>query len=154
MTANQPAGTARIVIAGGGVAALEAVLALRELAPATEVEVVASEPAFTYTPLSVLEPFSAGRARTLPLARLADLGATVRRARVARVDPDARVLHTADGESVPYDALVVALGARPGRAFEHALTFRGPVDAEAMHGLVRTSRAAGRAASHSSCRRA
>ena len=48
----------RVLIAGGGVAALEAALTLHELAPAlVDVQLVAPEPRFWYRPMSVAEPF-------------------------------------------------------------------------------------------------
>ena len=62
----------RVVIAGGGVAALEAALALRELAEErVVVELVAPEPHFWYRPLSVAEPFELGETHRYELAALA-----------------------------------------------------------------------------------
>ena len=62
----------RVLIAGGGVAALEATLALHQLAPgALEVELVASEPRFWYRPLAVAESFGLGDSRSFDLAELA-----------------------------------------------------------------------------------
>ena len=59
----------RVIIVGGGVAALEAALALRELAPEqTDVTVIALNPEFVYRPLTVTEPFAFGRALHYPLA--------------------------------------------------------------------------------------
>ncbi len=56
----------RVVIAGGGVAALEALLALGELAPGlVSAELIAPESEFTYRPLAVTEPFGAGPTRRL-----------------------------------------------------------------------------------------
>src|SRR5215211_375968 len=63
----------QVLIAGGGVAALEATLALRELAEdRVDVEVLAPEDDFVYRAMSVAEPFGQGEARRFPLARLAD----------------------------------------------------------------------------------
>ena len=65
-------GRKRIVIAGGGVAALEAALTLHELAPElVDVELVVPEPRFWYRPLAVAEPFGLGDARSFDLADLA-----------------------------------------------------------------------------------
>ena len=48
-----------VLVAGGGVAALEAALALRALADERlHVELLAPEPQFWYRPLAVAEPFS------------------------------------------------------------------------------------------------
>jgi hypothetical protein len=55
-------GGVRVLIAGGGVAGLEALLALRALAgDLVDLELLAPEPAFWYRPLAVAEPFDAGR---------------------------------------------------------------------------------------------
>src|SRR2546423_15679022 len=63
----------RVVIAGGGVAALEAALALRRLAEErVSIDLVAPEPKFWYRPLAVVEPFGRGRLHGLDLAELAD----------------------------------------------------------------------------------
>jgi len=62
----------RVLIAGGGVAALEAALALRALAEErVSVELLGSEPHFWYRPLSVAEPFALGEARHFELSELA-----------------------------------------------------------------------------------
>jgi hypothetical protein len=54
----------KVMIAGAGVAALEALIALR--GPAEDrvsIELVTSEPKFVYRPLTVAEPFGVGEAR-------------------------------------------------------------------------------------------
>ena len=75
----------KILIVGGGVAALEAALALQELAPElAEVELVAPDSSFAYRPLLVT-----GDARTFPLQRLTDdAGASLRQGTVTRVDAE------------------------------------------------------------------
>ena len=110
--ANQPF---EVVIAGGGVAALEAALALHELAgERVRMTLVAPTPEFVYRPMAVLEPFVDLAPRSLPLEELAaDVGATFLRATVASVDPEQRVAHTAEGDALSYDALLIAVGARP-----------------------------------------
>ena len=51
----------RVLVAGAGVAGLEAVLALQALAgDRVEIELLAPERHFTYRPLAVAEPFRAG----------------------------------------------------------------------------------------------
>src|SRR5712692_3205779 len=63
----------RVVIAGGGVAALEAMLALRARAGSrASATIVAPDPDFVYRPLSTGEPFALAEAARYPLARLAD----------------------------------------------------------------------------------
>jgi sulfide:quinone oxidoreductase len=62
----------RVLIAGGGVAALEAALALRALAEdRVSVELLAPEPQFWYRPLAVAEPFGLGEVRQSDLPELA-----------------------------------------------------------------------------------
>ena len=59
MSTSSPSGKAvRVVIAGGGVAGLEATVALRALAEdRVTLQLVAPEREFTYRPLAVVEPF-------------------------------------------------------------------------------------------------
>src|SRR6188472_3229037 len=62
-----------IIIAGGGVAGLEALLALRAMAgERVRLTLVAPDPDFTYKPLAVAEPFGLGRAHKVPLTRFAE----------------------------------------------------------------------------------
>ena len=59
----------RVVIVGGGVAAIETALALHELAPDhTDVTVIAPNTEFVYRPMTVREPFAYGQAHRYPLA--------------------------------------------------------------------------------------
>jgi len=128
----------RVVIVGGGVAALEAALALQELAPSlVEVEIVTPEHDFAYRPLLVAEPFGAGGLRTFPLRRLAaDTGATLVEAVVTGVDSDRHVVRTAAGDELPFDLLLLAPGAVPVAAVPGAVCFRGPTEAEALRQLL------------------
>jgi sulfide:quinone oxidoreductase len=64
--------------------------------------------------MSVDEPFKPKRVRALKLAEVAaEFGATWHRGTLDRVDHDRRVALTAAGDEIPYDNLVLALGARP-----------------------------------------
>jgi len=127
----------RVVIAGGGVAALEAALALQDLAPElADVEIVAPEEEFVYRPLAVAEPFLAGEVKRFPLASLVEsAGASLRPTKVTAVDPGARLVVTEEG-TIPYDALLLALGARSLEAVPGALAFRGPQDSQALAALL------------------
>jgi sulfide:quinone oxidoreductase len=133
----------RVVIAGGGVAALEAALALRRLAEErVSVELVAPEPRFWYRPLAVVEPFGRGSLHGLDLAKLADeCGALFVVDELAAVEVDAHVARAASGAAFDYDALLVATGARPVAAVPGAATFRGPADVEAYSGVLAELRA-------------
>lgn len=123
-----------VLVAGGGVAALEAVLALRELAQErVAITVVAPDSDFTYRPLAVAEPFRVGDVRRFPLGLLVEAaGAKLRHGHVASVDPDRSLVVTAEGDELSYDVLLLALGARPSPAVPGALTFRGPEDVAAV----------------------
>jgi sulfide:quinone oxidoreductase len=128
----------RVVIAGGGVAALEATLALRTLAqePLT-IEVVAPEPDFVYRPLSVADPFCVGETRRFPLRKLVEAaGARLRPGRLAAVEPDRCTVALEGGGTLAYEALLVALGARPAEALPGAMTFSGPESSSALRELL------------------
>ena len=128
----------RVVIAGGGVAALEATLALRALAEErVSIELVAPETDFVYRPLSVGDPFQVAETRHFPLAPLVDsAGGVLRHGRVTAVDPDGRTVETDGAEPMPYDALLVALGAHGREAVANALTFTGPESIELLRELL------------------
>src|SRR5437764_10384005 len=127
-----------VLIAGAGVAGLEAALALRAVAEdQVEVELVAPDTDFVYRPLSVAAPFRLGEAQHFPLGRLAErAGAKLTRASVRAVHPERRALETSAGELV-YDMLLLALGGQPVEAIPGALTFRGPSDEDALSDLLR-----------------
>ena len=127
----------RVLIAGGGVAALEAALALRALAEErVSVELLGPEPHFWYRPLSVAEPFALGESRHFELAELAPAaGATFSLGELAGVNAERREAHTSVGD-LPYDVLLVACGAVPAVAVPGALTFRGPADTDRMRRLL------------------
>ncbi len=127
-----------VVIAGGGVAALEAALTLRELGEErVSVELVAPEPSFWYRPVAVAEPFGLGEVRHFDLGRLVeDIGAFVTLGSLAGVDVDRREVRTASGAALRYDALLLACGAVPEPAVAGALTFRGPADSAAMRDVL------------------
>ncbi len=128
----------RVLIAGGGVAALEAALALRALAEdRVSVEMLAPEPQFWYRPLAVAEPFDLGEVRRFELPELAAAaGATFSPGALTGVDAGSRQAQTSAGSSIPYDVLLVACGAGPSEAVPGALTFRGPADTEKIRRLL------------------
>ena len=90
----------RILIAGGGVAALEAMMALRALVGSlVHVELVAPEVEFSYRPVAVAAPFGMGEVRRFELAKIAaDHDAHHRQDSVAEVDRRASVAVTESGE--------------------------------------------------------
>jgi sulfide:quinone oxidoreductase len=130
----------RVLIAGGGVAALEGALALSELAPRLELTLLSTSPRWEYNPLSVAEPFGLGKAHRLDLAEL------LKGRRVEIVvdsleaigDGEAR---TAGGSTLGFDALLVAVGARRHSALAGAITFTGAAAAGEMRRLLREAAA-------------
>lgn len=129
----------RVVIAGGGVAGLEAMLALTRIAgPQTDVTVVSPDPEFRLRALSVNEPFARSVSRGWPVGRLCEEhGAHFIERSVVAVDPQRRSVRLSDDRDVEYDALLVAVGARAEKPFDSgASVFRGPQDVELVHGLV------------------
>ena len=129
----------RVLIAGGGVAALEACLLLRSTVSAHDVDValIAPAPQFSYRPLSVLESFGAGPAWTMPLARFAaDQEVTLVHDGLAGVRPDDGAVDTTSGAIYPYDALLVAIGGTARPQIPGALTFQGSTDSGAMRRVL------------------
>jgi sulfide:quinone oxidoreductase len=120
MSDAQPLDSARIVIAGGGVAGFETALALRDLAgDRAEIHLVDAEPELTLRALAIEEPFSGKPAERHALApALAKLEAGFTLGRVESVDVEAHTIGLeGEDEALPFDRLVVCLGARAEPAF-------------------------------------
>lgn len=85
---------ARVLVAGGGVAGLETLLALQDLAgDRVTTTLLTPERDFVYRPMSVAAPFARGHARRYELADVVrDTGATLRRDRLQQVDDAGRYL--------------------------------------------------------------
>ena len=135
----------RVLIAGGGVAGLEAILALREIElSAVEIELISPAPEFVLAPLSVVEPFGAEGAPEVDLAEFcSEHDVAFTRAGLAEVWPEERRVLTEDGVEMPYDALLLCTGARRRPVLTGALNFRGSGDSERLEELVATAREAG-----------
>jgi sulfide:quinone oxidoreductase len=135
---HPPALPHRVVIAGGGVAGLEALIALQQLAgDLVSVTLLAPADEFLLRALSVESPFARPAPRRYDLARACtDHGASFHRDALHAVHREECSVTTQGGDELPYDSLLVAIGARPSPAFDQALTFGGLQDAEAMHGLI------------------
>ncbi len=128
----------RVLIAGGGVAALEAALALHDLGgERVSLTLIAPNRELVYRPMTVREPFAYPTAGRYPLEKFAnDVGAELVKDSFAWVVAPERVVHTDSGAQHPYDALVLGLGARVHVRYEHAITIDdGRLD-EQLHGLI------------------
>jgi sulfide:quinone oxidoreductase len=134
---------ARVVIVGGGVASMEAALALRELAgERVAVEIYSPRREFVYRPYAVGEPFGAARVKTYDLASLAGrCGAECHPDSIASVDTKARLVTTHDGVSVPYDFLLLAAGASRLWPVPGATTFWGIADSGDVDAVMERIRA-------------
>jgi sulfide:quinone oxidoreductase len=128
----------RVVIAGGGVAALETLLALRALADhRVELTVLSPERELLYRPATVAEAFGRGEAHSYDLSEIVDdQGARTVEGSLMEVDADQGVAVTAGGERVGFDRLVVATGAIAREPLAGALTFRGRGDVPALRSLL------------------
>lgn len=130
----------RVVIAGGGIAAVETLLALRAVAADRPIDATLVAPGdwLTYRPLAVLEPFGGAPARRYRLdAIAADLGATLHRGVVTGVDAANRTAVTGIGERLSYDALVIATGGRAQPAVPGAHTFMPDDDPGSYRAILR-----------------
>ncbi len=128
----------RVVIVGGGVAAIEGLLALRALAGhAVTIELVAPDEYFTFRPTSVGEPFGLGPPRRYALADIAaEHEARLVRDSFRALDGAGRTLATEGGGEIEFDALLLAVGARRSEALPGALTFMGSGDGGAFRSLL------------------
>jgi sulfide:quinone oxidoreductase len=127
-----------VVIAGGGVAGLEALLGLRAMAgEKVSLTLVAPDADFSYRPLAVAEPFALGHAHRVPLRRFTEqVGAELVLEALESVDDGARELSLADRSRRSYDALLVATGGRPVVGVEGATTWWPGGDADSYGGLL------------------
>ncbi|HEY3189972.1 MAG TPA: FAD-dependent oxidoreductase [Solirubrobacteraceae bacterium] len=133
-----PTSPLHVVIAGGGIAALETTMALRDLAEdRVRITLVAPEPDFELKPLRTAEPFARDHVRRYPLADLAErFGAGLLPTGLAGVDAERYVVRLTDGGELAYDALVLAVGACPRPAYDRVLTFGGDARTEVLNALL------------------
>jgi sulfide:quinone oxidoreductase len=131
-----------VLIAGGGVAALEAALALRELAgERLAVELCAPRGDFVYRPFAVGEPYGTASILRYDLEALAArIGVSFRLDGIFSVDAASGVATVRDGEQIPYDYLLVASGVRMLWAVPGAVTFWGVSDEGGFGNVVRRLR--------------
>ncbi len=113
-------------------------MALRKLAgDLVEVELLSPDRDFFYRPLSTAEPFGLGGVVRFDLASLArGCGARHSLGSLVAVRPEERRIWTSRNVPFGYDALLIAVGARPREAVPGALTFRGEADVGLITGLL------------------
>lgn len=128
----------RVLVAGGGFAGVETLLALRSLAEErVRLELLCDRPQLVYRPAATAEAFGMGVVRRFPLEAIAaEAGATLRRGAVDAVASGAHRVRLASGAHLDYDVLVLALGARAQDGVPGAVTFRDERDAQRIAGIL------------------
>ncbi len=128
----------RVVICGGGVAAIEALLAVRALfGLAPHVDLIAPNRRFVYEPLAVAEPFGMEQAGRFELTAVADeYRAQLHITSLRTVEAPAHRITLSGGGRLAYDALLVAVGARACAWLPGALHFRGAADVSPFRELL------------------
>jgi sulfide:quinone oxidoreductase len=137
-TTPRSSGRFQVLIAGGGVAAVEAMLALRALAPdLVRPTLLAPDPIFRYRPLSVTQPFGLGVPRGFDLAEMAMAnGGSFINESLSGVEPTRNRAVTVGGGSIEYDALLIAIGAHGGTTIPGAVAFWDSADRGAYREIL------------------
>jgi sulfide:quinone oxidoreductase len=130
--------TPRVVICGGGVAALEALLALREmLVIPPHINLVAPNADFVYQPMAVAEPFGQAHSHVFELKAVAqELDAHIHPQELVGVEAEERCVELASGVRLEYDAAIIAVGAQRAAWLSGALHFGGAADTAAFAALL------------------
>jgi len=129
-----------VVIAGGGVAAVESLLALRELAgERVALTLVSPEREFLYRPVTVAEAFDRAEAHSYALEDIVSYegGGELIWDRLDSVVAAEHVAVTHSGTRIPFDALIVATGAIASEPLPGALTFGGRGDVPALRRVLK-----------------
>lgn len=139
-----PAEHFKVLVAGGGIAGLETILALRTYSEQLPIELLCPDEEFELVPVSVLEPFGSGGAPKLSLEGICrELGVEHTRDRLSEVWPGERRVLTDRGTELPYDALMLCLGARRTNVIQDAIGFWGGAQASAIERIRGEAAAAG-----------
>jgi sulfide:quinone oxidoreductase len=128
----------RVVICGGGVAAVEALLALRaHVRVGLQVHLVAPNRGFVHQPLSVAAPFDLAETEVLSLSEIArGQGAKLHFDSLMSVDRANKCVNLTSEAILPYDALIVAVGAQRRDWLHGALHFGGATEVEGFRALI------------------
>lgn len=121
----------RVLVAGGGFASAEALLALRKFAEdLVELHLVAPQERLSFRPAATTAAAVGDEVQTFALAQLAEAtGSRLHRDKLEAVAPAARRVRLASGAHLDYDALLLGVGARARAAVPGAMTFRDQRDA-------------------------
>jgi sulfide:quinone oxidoreductase len=133
----------RVLIAGAGVAGIEAALALQDLGrDRLDVVIHDQRREFFFRAFAVGQPYGTGSTFRYDLGELAALsGASFEAKSIFSVDHGSRAAVTRDGERLRYDHLIVAPGARMLWAVPGAVTFWGAADEGQVADVVADLRA-------------
>jgi sulfide:quinone oxidoreductase len=128
-----------ILIAGGGVAGLEALLGLHAIAgDRVRLTLIAPKPDFSYRPLAVAEPFGLGHAHHVPLSQFTEeTGAELVVDAVTGVDDARREVWLRDRGVLTFEALLLAPGGHATAGVKGATTWWPGGDPETYGGLLR-----------------
>ena len=138
--ADRPAARSprRVVIAGAGVGALEALLALRALVPrGLQIDVIAPGESFLYRPVSIAEALRDAEPPGFDLdALLRDQQVHRHVDALAHIDAGEQTVHTRSGATLRYDELIIATGPRMTSALPGALALRGRGEVPAARATI------------------
>lgn len=144
MATRIPPPPRKVLICGGGLAAVESLLALRaSMGERVELTLLASGEQLTFRPAASFEAFDSGGGRpsSFSLREIAaDAQARFHHGRLEAVAPAARAVRLSCGDSLRYDSLILALGARARVAVPGALTFRDQRDVPHVRALLQEVR--------------
>jgi sulfide:quinone oxidoreductase len=138
MSARHSFISGQVVIVGGGVAGLEALIALRALVgDRVAVTLVSQDDWFVDRPLTVAEPFGLGSAARYPLPEIAaEFDAGFVNATVAAVAAAEHRVSCAGGQNLGFDTLILAPGARTRSPFADAIAFGVAGSGRAMKDML------------------
>ncbi len=142
----------KVLVAGGGVAGLQAILALRAIAPRRfDIELMTPQRHVTTRSLFAGPPFLRAIANRAELTTItAEHGVRLTRDALELVEPVRHEVLTQGGARRSYDLLVLALGTRPASSVEGAMAFRGLQDLVAVTAALDTVRSVAYIASSTS----
>ena len=138
MSEDRSSISGQVVIVGGGVAGLEALIALRALVgDRVAVTLVSQDDWFVDRPSTVGEPFGLGSAARYHLAEIAaELDARFVHATVAAVAAAEHGVSCAGGPDLGFDTLILTPGARTRPPFDDAIVFGVPGSGRAVKEML------------------